>query len=600
MDHRRTKFDHLCARATEERIRPATALLDDCWRRETLSLARAQLLCVVFLAALVVSAHGRRLSSASCEGCAWVDSLRALEDAPRDVVDAVERASRRFRECGLAALLDRVTYENASSDAVNAYTASAMFCSSMSATDDATGEVLVMQRKSMAASHRILAHTEYLVRMARSCDPSASVFESAGEIDAVESLHAKFVEAHRVITSGSCYQDETRLTPPVLANTSIKTIAENAHIDAMTELAAYDLAYLEEAYMNETVATWIETLFVAYDSCRRGEAGNWAPLPKSALDSIRTHYSALEFLCTHSSIRTEVKSGVRTYAFLINAAYDALQTPDACSHATAILPGRWFVSNVFDGIMSELSLECGLSTVGLKFMDYYSRGQGSRMLSLQLEEISRYDVSLCDSMFRLNERAWIELIHGLEIIDASILGCRRGREDSTTAKRLAAVLTRTLRKSLEKGCFSIVAGDHVPVAMARATLTAMEPDVISSALKLDKLRIPDSKLVILSASVTTAFIALAVLLAWITYNCAARFFARRKRPGAYVRYEPEVLGDALGALRPPGSPERFRSVATRPGSRPAESVNRRYSFSAHDAQAGVQRAKSLDPNLHLS
>ena len=593
----------------------------DCSRSEKLSLARARRRarhlhpCAVFLAALVVctrsnAACGRALTSASCVGCAWVDSLRALVDAPRDVVDAVERASRRFRECGLETLLDRVTYENASVDAVKAYRASALFCSSTSTTDDAMGKVLAMQQESLAASQRILTHTEYLVRMARSCDGRASVFESGEEIDAVESLHAKFVEAHRVIASGSCYEDETRLTPASLANVSIQVFAEKARTDAMTQLAAYGLLYLEEGYMNETVAKWINTLFMAYDSCRRGDAGYHVPLPKAALpkaalpkaalDSLRAHYSALEFLSTRYSIGAEVKNGVRTYAFLINAACDTLQTSDACAHATSILPGRWFVSNVFDSIMSELSLECGLSTVGLKFMDYYSRGQGSAVLSLQLEEISRYDATLCDSLFRLNERALIELIHGLEIIDASMLGCRRGREETTTAKRLAAVLTRTLQKFLEKGCFAIITVDDAPAALKHATLTAIESSIISVALNSDKAKIFDSKMVILSAGVAATFVALAVLTAWVAYICAARISTRRKRAGDYVRYDSETFQDALGALRPPGSPDRFRGGATRPGVRPAESVNRRYSFSAHDAQTGVQRAKSLEPNLHIA
>lgn len=96
-----------------------------------------------------------------------------------------------------------------------------------------------------------------------------------------------------------------------------------------------------------------------------------------------------------------------------------------------ILFGWYFVLNVFDVIMAEFSFECGLFSIGLYFFDVYSCGYGSLFLFLEINEIFCYIV-FCEVgnmmvkilMFGLNERALVELIGGLEIIDAFMVGCR--------------------------------------------------------------------------------------------------------------------------------------------------------------------------------
>ena len=229
----------------------------------------------------------------------------------------------------------------------------------------------------------------------------------------------------------------------------------------LNSIDAGSMMYMERAFVsNKTLARVIPIIFAAFDECRT-EGRLWSsPVPEDAFEAVRAHYSTLDFLLTRSLVDREA-NGARTFAFLVNAAYDALRDTESCSESQKTLPGRFFVSDVFDAIVSELARECGLAFVGLQFLDEYTRGQGSRLISLELRSIARY-VAACDdanatsaksTLFALNEGAVTRLISGLDAIHASLVGCRRGRRDDTTAGRVAAGLRNALRRLHDGGCY---------------------------------------------------------------------------------------------------------------------------------------------------
>ena len=429
---------------------------------------------LAFSASIASRAHARALealASSTCVSCAWSSALESMDvAAPRDVLDAVKRAERELAACGLGGFLDRL-FElggaNVSMDVAHAYTASQEFCSG---TSEIQKE---MRTRALAAAKRARILIDFIALHARAC--SAPIFKLSREDDAsaVELLREMMSESYRVISSGLCYEDTTRLTSSIQGVIDTRRLAQSARRSLLEDLDRSGLRYMEDAFYNETVARDMISAFAAYDICR--STGRWkSTVSDSMFDAMRAHYTSLDFILTGlSGVESNNTSGARTFAFLVNAAYDVLRSAEACREAKNILPGRYFVSNVFDAIMAELSLECGLLSTGLHFLDVYSRGHGSLLLSLEINEISRH-IALCEagnttaktSMFGLNERALVELIGGLEIIDASMVGCRRGRDDSTAASRLAQSLLHALRTFRERRCFFTATTGEASVAAA--------------------------------------------------------------------------------------------------------------------------------------
>ena len=569
---------------------------------------RVGFLGVALTMSIASHAHARALealASSRCASCAWSSALESMDvAAPRDVLDAVKRAEREMAACGLGGFLDRL-FElggaNASMDVVHAYTASQEFCSG---TSEIQKE---MRTRALAAAKRARILIDFIALHARAC--SAPIFKLSREDDAsaVELLREMMSESYRVISSGLCYEDTTRLTSSIQGVIDTRRLAQSARRSLLEDLDRSGLRYMEDAFYNETVARDMISAFTAYDICR--STGRWkSTVSDSMFDAMRAHYTSLDFILTGlSGVESNNTSGARTFAFLVNAAYDVLRSAEACREAKNILPGRYFVSNVFDAIMAELSLECGLLSTGLHFLDVYSRGHGSLLLSLEINEISRH-IALCEagnttaktSMFGLNERALVELIGGLEIIDASMVGCRRGRDDSTAASRLAQSLLHALRTFRERRCFftattgeaSVAAAVSMPAYSAFYSATPTN-EVIKVHAK------PTLASAILSATMTTVFVFLVAFLLAVAYWTFPRAKLRRNSSRRYEHFtfaavdENKATRQSTSDRHPPGSPERLQRTTTTP------TRTRRSSFCASETST-VARTKSLDPYLHFS
>ena len=568
-------------------VRPTRASL----RLFVSSRARAFTSCVAL--ALAIGARGRSLIDDTIPevGRQWSTAMRAMGDevVPRDALDAVHDFETECLSRGIGAFIDRMTYVNASSDAVEAYVVSTEVC-------DGTRGAAAMSSARMAsaseASRRMRAHVEYLARVVRQ-----HARERANERDAVVLLRETFDEAYRVLTSGICFESEPRLSSPAARAGDARALATTMRAEAREELRVANLAYIENAFANTTVDAWIERIFTAYDVCRVVGKFWSAPVSKNAFDLIQAHYNALDFLTTSVNSGSEMKrTGSRAMAFLINAARDVLRSADSCGAATKIENGRYFVSRTFDVIMSELSLECGLSRVGLEFLDFHTR-DGSHSLSLELEEISHIDQwcsqsnASASTIINLNAHALLDLVRGLETIDTSMMGCHRGREP-TRARELASALARTIEKVRDSGCVSVAGSFEAAAvsAMTRETVnsitTGTSPTPTTSATPVS-----EGRLAMVSAALATAFISVLALIAWITFSCAKRTMATHKRApsNGYARYVDDDI---------PSEETRVRALRRSPGSPPRST--RRFSFSAADANY-VQRTRSLDPeHLHFS
>ena len=464
-----------------------------------------------------------------------------------------------------------------------------------------------MRTRALAAAKRARILIDFIALHARAC--SAPIFKLSREDDAsaVELLREMMSESYRVISSGLCYEDTTRLTSSIQGVIDTRRLAQSARRSLLEDLDRSGLRYMEDAFYNETVARDMISAFTAYDICR--STGRWkSTVSDSMFDAMRAHYTSLDFILTGlSGVESNNTSGARTFAFLVNAAYDVLRSAEACREAKNILPGRYFVSNVFDAIMAELSLECGLLSTGLHFLDVYSRGHGSLLLSLEINEISRH-IALCEagnttaktSMFGLNERALVELIGGLEIIDASMVGCRRGRDDSTAASRLAQSLLHALRTFRERRCFFTATTGEASVA---AAVSIPEYSAFYSATPTNEVikvhAKPTLASAILSATMTTVFVFLVAFLLAIAYWTFPRAKLRRNSSRRYEHFtfaavdENKAARQSTSDRHPPGSLERLQRTTTTP------TRTRRRSFCASETST-VARTKSLDPYLHFS
>ena len=393
----------------------------------------------------------------------------------------------------------------------------------------------------------------------------------------------------------------------------VRALAEKARRNLYLELNSIDagsMMYMERAFVsNKTLARVIPIIFAAFDECRT-EGRLWSsPVPEDAFEAVRAHYSTLDFLLTRSLVDREA-NGARTFAFLVNAAYDALRDTESCSESQKTLPGRFFVSDVFDAIVSELARECGLAFVGLQFLDEYTRGQGSRLISLELRSIARY-VAACDdanatsaksTLFALNEGAVTRLISGLDAIHASLVGCRRGRRDDTTAGRVAAGLRNALRRLHDGGCYfaseSGVAASLAPRA-AREAADASSSQWSSPTTTATRVRVqtPTVASMVLTAALTTAFVAVAALT-WTALRASSRrrfapsttTFSRLSR-ARYRKFFDDI--DESTERGHVATTTTTKSLSPTMERRRA----RRSSFCLADAPA-IRRRESIDPTVH--
>lgn len=559
----------------------------------------------LFLSTLILApslrARGRLLDDdAPCDACAWSDDL-ARHDAPVDVVRVVSRVEAEYAGCGLSEFFERVRYDNATLDFIVAFEARRRACAMTNAS-------ISSRVNALAPARRMLWHAEMLERhlsVCRTRDGSTA------------RLREMASESYRVVASGSCFEATTRILTTNFdekGGGGVRALAEDARRNLYRELNAVDagsMMYIERAFVsNETLARAVPVVFAAFDACRT-EGRFWSsPVPEDAFEVVRAHYSTLDFLLTRSLVDREA-SGARTFAFLVNAAYDALRDADSCSESQKTLPGRFFVSDVFDAILSELARECGLAFVGLRFLDEYTRGQGSRLISHELRSIARY-VAACDDanatsaksmLFALNEGAVSALIAGLDAIHASLVGCRRGRRDETTAGRVAAGLRNALQRLREEGCYFASDFGVAASLVTRATREAADSTSSQSSQSPSTTRVraqtPTVSSMILTAALTASFVAVAALMTW-TALCASRrrwFVSSATTPLSQphrTRYQ--KFSDDIDE----STEQRDESSVTAAKARSRTTERRRArrsSFCLADAPT-VRRSKSLDPNAH--
>jgi len=550
-------------------------------------------------------ARGRLLDDdAPCDACAWSDDL-ARHNAPVDLVRVVSRVEAEYAGCGLSEFFERVRYDNATFDFIVAFEARERACAMTNAS-------LSSRMNALAPARRMLWHAEMLERHLSVCRTRD---ESTARLREMAS------EAHRVVASGSCFEATTRILTTDFYDRGgggVRTLAEDVRRNLYRELNAVDagsMMYIERAFIsNETLARAVPVIFAAFDACRT-EGRFWSsPVPEDAFEALRAHYSTLDFLLTRSLVDREA-SGARTFAFLVNAAYDALRDADSCSESQKTLPGRFFVSDVFDAILSELARECGLAFVGLRFLDEYTRGQGSRLISHELRSIARY-VAACDDanatsaksmLFALNEGAVSALIAGLDAIHASLVGCRRGRRDETTAGRVAAGLRNALQRLREGGCYFASESGVAALLVTRATREAADstssqwssPTTPTTPVRTQT---PTVSSMILTAALTASFITVATLMMWTALCACHRRWSEssatttlsqphRAREGRYQKFFDDI--DESTEQRDESSVAAAKARSPTTERRRA----RRSSFCLADAPT-VRRSKSLEPNAH--
>lgn len=544
-------------------------------------------------------ARGRLLDDdAPCDACAWSDDL-ARHDAPVDLVRVVSRVEAEYAGCGLSEFFERVRYDNATLDFIVTFEARGRACAMTNAS-------ISSRMNALAPARRMLWHAEMLERhlsVCRTRDGSTA------------RLREMASESYRVVASGSCFEATTRILTTNFderGGGGVRALAEDARRNLYLELNAVDagsMMYIERAFIsNETLARAVPVVFAAFDACRT-EGRFWSsPVPEDAFEAVRAHYSTLDFLLTRSLVDREA-SGARTFAFLVNAAYDALRDADSCSESQKTLPGRFFVSDVFDAILSELARECGLAFVGLRFLDEYTRGQGSRLISHELRSIARY-VAACDDanatsaksmLFALNEGAVSALIAGLDAIHASLVGCRRGRRDETTAGRVAAGLRNALQRLREGGCYFASDFGVAASLVTRATREAADSTSSQSPWTTTRVRAqtPTVSSMILTAALTASFVAVAALMTW-TALCASRrrwFASSSTTPlsqphrARYQKFFDDIDESTEQRDESSVTAAKARSPTTE------RRRSRRSSFCLADAPT-VRRSKSLDPNAH--
>ena len=401
--------------------------------------------------------------------------------------------------------------------------------------------------------------------------------------------------------------------------------AIRARTTTREELIAVGMGYVEDTFyaVNNQTSAVFGRVFEAYDRCRMygRRNANVVDADARALDAIRAHYAAIDYLLNGANAGgsggdENIGSAARTLAFLVNAAHDVLRSDESCAAAPKILPGRYFASESFDAIMSELSRDCGLASMGLTFIDNYSRGHGSHLLHAQLEEISRHlkeceangNTTVKSAMFSLNERAIVELVGGLEIIDAAITGCHRGADETTTASRLARALLEALQTFRANDCFAFTAGDARAVAVAAAAerqittapgafdATTVERRVVTVSTT------PGIAWAILNALLSAVVIMSVLGAFWCVLRCKPKKLTQKKKKQFdHSRHFDDIDENlSMNAVY-----ERFAGTTTSggsppsPGSTAAHHRVRRKSF-GEAAVVPVKRTKSLDPNvLHL-
>lgn len=575
------------------------------------------------------------------------ETFSADDTGLEDIHRVILKIEREFTAIGMGLFLDEATasYRNedasASKDANDAYNASTWMCRRGNALT--TSDVVRVRMESLGRARRITAYAEWLSREFASGNwlyddasltttTTMTIFDRNPE-DAIETFRLMMHESFEVVSSGRCYRDSSRLAPigaaDAAAETSdVRAIANRARTKTKEELIAVGMGYVEDTFyaVNNQTSAVFGRVFEAYDRCRMygRRNANVVDADARALDAIRAHYAAIDYLlnganASGSTGDENIGSAARTLAFLVNAAYDVLRSDESCAAAPKILPGRFFASESFDAIMSELSRDCGLASIGLTFIDNYSRGHGSHLLHAQLEEISRHlkeceadgNTSVKSAMFSLNERAIVELVGGLEIIDAAITGCHRGAVlETTTASRLARALLEALQTFRANDCFASTAGDARAVAVAAAAerqITATPGEFDATTVERRVVTVsttPGIAWAFLNALLSAVIIMSALGVFWCVLRCKPKKLTQKKKKQFdYSRHFDDIDENlSMDAVY-----ERFAGTTTTsgggsppsPGSTAAHHRVRRKSF-GEAAVVPVKRTKSLDPNvLHL-
>jgi len=576
-------------------------------------------------------------ANASPPATAW--STEFDETVPdrgsEDVRRVILRIEREFTSIGMGLFLDEATtsYRSAeddvaaSKDANDAHNASAWMCRRGHALT--TSDVVRVRGESLGRARRIKAYAEWLSREFASASRLYDVEKDTGltifdrnPTDAIETFRLMMCEAYEVVSSGRCYRDSSRLALVDDAGASetsdVRAIANRARTKTKEELIAFGMGYVEDTFyaVNNQTSAVFGRVFEAYDRCRMYGRRNADVVNADAraLDAIRAHYAGIDYLLNGANTGEEnIGSGARALAFLVNAAHDVLRSDESCAAAPKILPGRFFASESFDAIMSELSRDCGLASIGLTFIDNYSRGHGSHLLHAQLEEISRHlkeceadgNTTVKSAMFSLNERAIVELVGGLEIIDAAITGCRRGADETTTASRLARALLQALQTFRANDCFAFTAGDSRATAVAAAAerrTTAATAETFDTTIERRVVTVsttPGIAWAFLNALLSAVVIMSVLGAFWCVLRCKPKKTSQKKKqPFNFSRHFDDIDENlSMDAVY-----ERFAGTARdsppSPGSTAAHHRARRKSFG--EAAVPVKRTKSLDPNaLHL-
>ena len=181
-----------------------------------------------------------------------------------------------------------------------------------------------------------------------------------------------------------------------------------------------------------------------------------------------------------------------------------------------------------------------------------------------------------------------------------MVGCRRGRDDSTAASRLAQSLLHALRTFRERRCFFTATTGEASVA---AAVSIPEYSAFYSATPTNEVikvhAKPTLASAILSATMTTVFVSLVAFLLAIAYWTFPRAKLRRNSSRRYEHFtfaavdENKAARQSTSDRHPPGSLERLQRTTTTP------TRTRRRSFCASETST-VARTKSLDPYLHFS
>jgi len=539
----------------------------------------------------------------------WSTAMKTIDGAPRDITRAIGRVENDFARCGLSGFLGDAMSAyggaiEAARDATDVYRAATEWCvndmniewrKTNESEEDRASRAMSMRGTFGSRARRLATTLGWLSREFRPCHKDTSAFDRVEDV-AIEILKEMIEESYEVIISGTCY------VPDVIG--SMKTQAPRAQLALQAELEEANLTFID-AFTRDEFKEPLRLIYEAYDKCRSYGSYWDPPLDPQVFDRIRVHFTAMDSTLANRLLTPRDKyAGARLFAYLINAAGDLLSSRQSCAAGPSIVAGRWFVSNTFDEIFKELALDCGLTEIATQFLERYSSGLGSIVLSAEMDEILE-TLKRCEEQSNatappmiettINERAVEDLIASLETIDATMTGCRK--HSQSAAKRLARALRAILDENQGQKCFVI---DTTPLDSRIAQL--IEPAFESADRGSIQTRSHPSFIgaLFLNALVTSAMISIMAVFAWTISRCKGprsrtssppvRKFTTRTA-SAYERHFDDI-DETLENQTIKTTQQKSLCSPERPRPRP-----RRTSFSDFTR---VTRSKSLDPGAHFA